>query len=156
MGPEVHYNPYHVTVVRLHLTRNIEVLHPHIRDEVVTSFTEVLNLTENGEEYCSTCVFYALIWKHSEWKSVPALSVVEKIVCRVSNRAFVGFPLCMFPAYHLYPSYLSQITPGRNPDWIDLNISCASDLIQGGVIVGMFPKFMRSSVDTLFCLWNSF
>ncbi|KAI9569394.1 cytochrome P450 [Boletus coccyginus] len=99
LGPEVHSNPYHITVVRVHLTRNIEVLHPQIRDELVTSFTEVLDLTDN------------------EWKSVAALSFAEKIVCRASNRVFVGFPLC------------------RNPDWIDLNISCAGDLIQGGVIV---------------------
>ncbi|KAI9569397.1 cytochrome P450 [Boletus coccyginus] len=107
VGPEVHHNPYHLTVVRAHLTRNIDVLHPQIRDEVVTSFTEVLDLTGN------------------EWKTVPAFSVIETIVCRVSNRAFVGLPLC------------------RDPDWMDLNIRCSSDLMQGGIMVGLFPKFMR-------------
>ncbi|KAF8549327.1 cytochrome P450 [Imleria badia] len=86
LGPEVHHNPYHVAVVRSHLTRNLEVLYPEIRDEIVTSFAEVLDLRGN------------------EWKSVPALNAIEKVVCRTSNRVFVGLPLC------------------RNPDWIDLNI----------------------------------
>ncbi|KAI9569395.1 cytochrome P450 [Boletus coccyginus] len=110
VGPEVHYNPYHVTAVRVHLTRNMDVLHPQIRDEVVTSFTEVLDLTGNGEEYCSTYVYYALIWEHSEWKTAG-------VECRRKD--------C------------------RDPDWMDLNIRCSSDLMQGGIMVGLFPKFMR-------------
>ncbi|KAF8549790.1 cytochrome P450 [Imleria badia] len=114
LGPEIHYNPYHVAVVRNHLTRNLEVLFPVIRDEIVTSFTEVLDLKEN------------------EWKSVTTLSVIEKIVCRTSNRAFVGLPLC------------------RNPDWIDLNIQCTVDVMQGGTIIRLFPKFMRSLCTRLF------
>lgn len=96
LGPEIHYNPYHVAVVRHHLSRNLEVLFPALRDEIVTSFAEVLDLRANGEEYNSTRVCCAFIWKYLEWKSVTALSVIEKIVCRSSNRAFVGLPLCMF------------------------------------------------------------
>ncbi|KAF8446215.1 cytochrome P450 [Boletus edulis BED1] len=107
LGHGVHHNPYHASVIRLNLTRNLEVLYPHIRDEIVTSFTDLLDLSEN------------------EWKSVPAFSIIQKIVCRTTNRAFTGLPLC------------------RDPDWIDLNIRCTVDMIAGGVIIGLFPKFMR-------------
>ncbi|KAF8435729.1 cytochrome P450 [Boletus edulis BED1] len=114
LGHEVHHNSYHVSVVRLHLTRNLEVLYPHIRDEIVASFTDLLDLSEN------------------EWKSVPALSIIQKIVCRTSNRVLIGLPLC------------------RDPDWIDLNIRCTVDMIAGGVIIGLFPKFMRPLAARLF------
>ena len=58
LGPEVHYNPYHVAVVRSHLTRNLEVLYSEIRDEIITSFAEVLDLRGNGGEhdFTSFCV----------------------------------------------------------------------------------------------------
>ncbi|KAF8552481.1 cytochrome P450 [Imleria badia] len=90
LGPEVLHNPYHVSVVRLRLTRNLEGLYPEIRDEIVTSLAEVLDLRGN------------------EWKCVSALSSIEKVICRTTNRVFVGLPLC------------------RNPDWIDLNIRLAA------------------------------
>jgi hypothetical protein len=61
VGPHIYHNPYHIAVVRLHLTRNIEVLYPEVRDEIVTSFAEVLDLTGNGEEFSLRSVFYALI-----------------------------------------------------------------------------------------------
>ena len=144
LGPNVHHNPYHVAVVRLYLTRNVEVLFPEIRDEIVASFAEVLDLTGNGKESRLTSVYCMLIWKHSEWKSVPALNVIQRVVCRTSNRIFVGLPLCMLLGYLLFPSFLSSVTLGRNSDWIDLNIRYTVDVIKGGVITGLFPKFMRS------------
>ena len=144
LGPEIHHNVSHVTVLRLRLTRNLGVLYPGIRDEIVTSFAEVLDLTENGEESRLTSVHCALIWKHSEWKSVPALGIIKKIVCRTTNRAFVGLPLCMLPVHLLFPSFLSSTALGRDSDWIDLNVQFTLDLIKCGVIIGLFPKFMRS------------
>ncbi|KAG6380640.1 cytochrome P450 [Boletus reticuloceps] len=114
LGREVYQNPYHIAVIRLHLTRNIEALYPEIRDEIVTSFRELLDPKAN------------------EWKYVPALSIIQKIACRTSNRVFVGLPLC------------------RDPDWIELNIRCTVDMIAGGVITGVFPKFMRPLVARLF------
>ncbi|KAN0100091.1 Cytochrome P450 [Tylopilus felleus] len=113
LGPEVHHNPYHVGVVRLHLTRNLEVLYPELRDEVIASFADVLDLTGH------------------EWKSVPALSTIQNIVCRTSNRVFVGLPLC------------------RDPDWIDLNLQYTIDLVSGGIMIGLFPRFMRSLATRL-------
>ena len=144
LGPHIHHNPYHLAVLRLHLTRNLEALYPEIRDEIVTSFAEVLDLTENGEQFRLTSFYHSLIWKYLEWKSVPALGVIQKIVCRATNRAFVGLPLCMHPVHLLSPSFLSSTTLGRNPDWIDLNIRYTLDLLKSGVIIGLFPKFMRS------------
>lgn len=53
MGPELHHNTYHVDVIRSHLTQNLSVLYPEIRDEVSVAFDEVLDLRGNGEWYNS-------------------------------------------------------------------------------------------------------
>jgi hypothetical protein len=53
-GPEVVDNPYHVAVVRSQLTRNLQVLYADIRDEIVTSFDDVLDLRGDGGDCCLT------------------------------------------------------------------------------------------------------
>ena len=49
MGDDVLDWPYHIGVIRTHLIRNIATLYPEIRDEIVTSFDELLDLTGEGE-----------------------------------------------------------------------------------------------------------
>lgn len=49
MGPGVHHNPYHVSILRSQLTRNIGTLYPEIRNEIVTALDDVLDLRGNGE-----------------------------------------------------------------------------------------------------------
>ncbi|KAF9237107.1 cytochrome P450 [Melanogaster broomeanus] len=109
-GQDVHHNSYHVPIIRSQLTRNLGILYPEINDELVTAFEETLDL------------------KGDEWKSVPALHTVQKVICRTSNRIFVGLPLC------------------RNPDWVDLNIQFIFDIVKGGIIIRLFPKFMAPFV----------
>ncbi|KIK81319.1 hypothetical protein PAXRUDRAFT_15297 [Paxillus rubicundulus Ve08.2h10] len=104
LGRGIYHNPYHDAIIRSKLTRNLGILYPSIRDEIVTAFEEILDLQGN------------------EWKSVPAFQTVQKVVCRTSNRVFVGLPLC------------------RNSDWIALNIQFTLDVAKGGLIIGLFPK----------------
>ncbi|KAF9235149.1 cytochrome P450 [Melanogaster broomeanus] len=110
VGPEMFHNPWHIPIVRSQLTRNLGTLYPDIRDEVVTTFEETLDL------------------KGNEWKSVPALDTVRKVVCRTSNRVFVGLPLC------------------RNPDWVNLNVLFTVDLVKAGLIIGLFPRILAPLV----------
>ncbi|KAF8833162.1 cytochrome P450 [Paxillus ammoniavirescens] len=79
LGHDVYHNPYHVPIIRSQLTRNVGILYPDIRDEMVTAFEEILDLRGN------------------EWKSVPAFQAIQKVVSRTSNRIFVGLPLCRNP-----------------------------------------------------------
>ncbi|KIJ05361.1 hypothetical protein PAXINDRAFT_93577, partial [Paxillus involutus ATCC 200175] len=76
LGRDIYHNPYHDAIIRSQLTRNLGILYPGIRDEIVTAFEEILDLQGN------------------EWKSVPAFQTVQKLVCRTGNRIFVGLPLC--------------------------------------------------------------
>ncbi|KIK97710.1 hypothetical protein PAXRUDRAFT_198861 [Paxillus rubicundulus Ve08.2h10] len=79
LGHDIHHNPFHIPIIRSQLTRNLGILYPDIRDEIVTAFQETLDLQDN------------------EWKSVPALQTVQQVVGRTSNRIFVGLPLCRNP-----------------------------------------------------------
>lgn len=49
LGREVLQNPYHVSILRSQLTRSLGVLYPEIRDEIITTFDDVLDLKGNGE-----------------------------------------------------------------------------------------------------------
>ncbi|KAI6101683.1 cytochrome P450 [Pisolithus croceorrhizus] len=112
-GPEIGANPYHISIARIHLTRNLGLYYPDIRDEVYTAFEELLDLKDDA------------------WKSFVATETVREIVCRVSNRTFVGLPLC------------------RDADWIDLNSRFAVDLATDANILKMFPMFLVPLVSKI-------
>ena len=96
MGFDVCHNPYHITVMRSQLTRNIDVLYPELRDEVVTAFDDILDLKDDGDMFPVIKYNMSLISDNLEWRSVPVMTTVQQIVCRASNRSFVGLPLCMY------------------------------------------------------------
>ncbi|KAJ3480754.1 hypothetical protein NLI96_g8123 [Meripilus lineatus] len=72
---DVFRNPYHIPLIRSHLTKSLGVLFEDVRDEVCTSFSEVIPLTEN-------------------WTKIIALPALMNIVCQTSNRVYVGLPTC--------------------------------------------------------------
>ncbi|KAI6152482.1 cytochrome P450 [Pisolithus tinctorius] len=113
IGREISSNPYHSSVARIHLSRNIGLYYPDIKDELHTAFEELLDLKDNV------------------WKSIPAVETMRKIVCRASNRVFVGLPLC------------------RDPDWIDLNSQFAVDVATDANILNMFPKLLVPFVSKI-------
>jgi hypothetical protein len=92
-GDELVYDPYHVPVIRTTLNRNLGVCFPDIQDEIVHAFDDILALKGNGR----LRVFAAMdisSYSPTEWKSIPAMDAMLRIVCRASNRLFVGLPLC--------------------------------------------------------------
>ncbi|KAF7301161.1 Cytochrome P450 [Mycena indigotica] len=98
---------YHAGVVRTSVTRNLSVLFPEVRDEIVTAFDDVLP------------------FQGKEWLTIPAFDTMMQIVCRTSNRLFVGLPLC------------------RDPDFTKLNVEYAMDVIIAGQFINVLPAFLR-------------
>ena len=141
MGQEIHHIPYHIPIVRSQLTRSLGDLYLEISDEITTAFDDVLDLRGNGEHVIPSfpCAIHEEL-EHSEWKSVPALSSTQKIVCRTTNRVFVGLPLCVPPPLHFV--FISCVL-GRDPEWIDLNIQYTIDIMKGGAVLGLFPNFLK-------------
>ncbi|RDB20446.1 hypothetical protein Hypma_012419 [Hypsizygus marmoreus] len=113
IGSEIHHEPYHVSSVRSPLTRNLAVRFPDVQDEIMTAFAEYIPLSE-------------------EWTSVLALPTIMKIVCRTSNRLFVGLPLC------------------RNPEYGVLNVDFTIDVIKAGQIINLFPNISKPIAGHLF------
>ncbi|THH09628.1 hypothetical protein EW145_g1863 [Phellinidium pouzarii] len=113
LGALVAKNAYHVPIVRSQLTRNVVVLFDEIIDEVTRAFDE--NIAAIGDE----------------WVTRPGLEMVMQVVCRTSNRVFVGLPLC------------------RDKNYIDLNIRFTVDVIKAAHIINLFPHFMRKIVGEI-------
>ncbi|KIL61336.1 hypothetical protein M378DRAFT_166987 [Amanita muscaria Koide BX008] len=113
LGVEPFQNQFHIEVVKLPLTRNIGFRLADIQDEIVTAFNVNIRLQGN------------------EWTTVIAYSTIIDIVCRTSNRMFVGLPLC------------------RNPDYLRLNKQLTIDVIKAAHILKFFPSFLRPTVARL-------
>ncbi|KAK7061428.1 cytochrome P450 [Favolaschia claudopus] len=76
MGPNILGNPYHISVTRVGMTKNLELRFDEVRDEIICTFEDHLKLEGN------------------EWKAIPAQATVMQVICRTGNRLFVGLPLC--------------------------------------------------------------
>jgi hypothetical protein len=63
-----------------------------------------------------------------------------KVVCRASNRIFVGLPLC---TWLLSLKYYVLIFEGRNSDFVDLNVQYTVDVVKTATILRMLPNFLK-------------
>ncbi|KAI6040001.1 cytochrome P450 [Pisolithus marmoratus] len=97
---------HHAPLIESHLTRNLSVVFADVRDEIVAACNDFLNP------------------KHNEWKTISVVHVIPKIASRVSNRIFVGLPLC------------------RDPDWLDFNINLPRAVVTEATTLRFFPNFM--------------
>jgi len=66
------------------------------------------------------------------------------IVCRVSNRTFIGLPLCELST--LVFISLSDKNLGRDPDFVALNVQFTADVAQAAAVLRLFPPFLRPCV----------
>ncbi|KAK0212144.1 cytochrome P450 [Desarmillaria ectypa] len=113
VGHNLMADPYHADVVRSSLTRNIAARFADVHDEIKAAFKDSVPITE-------------------DWVEVPAYKTILQIVCRVSNRVFVGLPLC------------------RNPDYIKLNINYAVNVVVCAHIINLFPSILKPIVGSIF------
>ncbi|TRM65953.1 hypothetical protein BD626DRAFT_535397 [Schizophyllum amplum] len=78
-----------------------------MREEMVAAFEELVPPSDDG------------------WKSIPAHSSIMHIICRISNRVFVGLPLC------------------RDPTYLDLCTGFARQAVTAMMLISMTPPFLR-------------
>ncbi|KAF5356406.1 hypothetical protein D9758_009489 [Tetrapyrgos nigripes] len=113
MHPNVMKSSYHTDVIRTTLTRNIGVCLQDTYDEVKVAMSEKVPLSD-------------------DWIDIPAFQTALEIVVRISNRFFVGLPLC------------------RDPEFCDLNINFTSDVFYNALTINQFPKFLHPIVGRIF------
>ena len=86
-SPSVERNHYHAVVTRIHLTRHIPELMPVIVDELFAAFYD-----SEFEKVGGGNVPHGIV--NTEWTPICAYEKSARIVARISNRVFVGLPLC--------------------------------------------------------------
>ncbi|VDC00309.1 unnamed protein product [Peniophora sp. CBMAI 1063] len=114
LGPGVGTG-YHVSVAKTQLTRSLVVLFDDIRDETIAAFRDLIPTKDDGQ-----------------WVKVRTQPMLQNVICRVSNRLFVGLPLC------------------RNEEWIKLNIEFTLHAVIGAQILRLFPEFLKPIAGKLF------
>ncbi|PBK63969.1 cytochrome P450 [Armillaria solidipes] len=102
-------DPYHMDVVRGALTRNIASCFADVQDEIEVAVRDNIPMTE-------------------DWVEIPAYETILQIVCRASNRMFVGLPLC------------------RNPEYIKLNINYSIEIFTFARIISLLPTVLKMRV----------
>ncbi|PBK86464.1 cytochrome P450 [Armillaria gallica] len=111
-----HYNradPYHFEVVRGALTRNFASCCADIQDEIEAAIRDNIPMTE-------------------DWIEIPAYETILQIVCRATNRMFVGLPLC------------------RNPEYIKLNINYTIHIFAFARIINILPTVLKMILSPTF------
>ncbi|KAJ8586523.1 cytochrome P450 [Rhizopogon salebrosus TDB-379] len=111
-GFDVQEYPYHVQVIRNHLSRNLEGLFPDVYDEIAHAFSAII---PSDQGWAKVCV-------HQE---------ITKAMCRISNRIFVGLPLC------------------RSPEFEALQQQFALQVVLRATLMSFFPKFAHPVIGRL-------
>lgn len=100
------HDEYYLDVIRGPLTRNFPARFDDIKDEIAASFNDIVP-------------------PRDEWTPIPLLATLVPIVCRTTNRLFVGLPLC------------------RDPDWIRINCTLTVHMFNVGNILNKLPTLLR-------------
>ena len=85
-------NQYHAHVTKVELTRHISEMMPDIVDELGAAMDEEVQVNEGSTSYPSSDI---------DWTPICFYEKTVNIVARISNRVFVGLPLCTTPSSRL-------------------------------------------------------
>ncbi|EJF57560.1 cytochrome P450 [Dichomitus squalens LYAD-421 SS1] len=108
MGPEIMDDPYHNDIIRDKLTHMLPVIVPEAIDELSIALPE-----------------YIPTGTADEWVEVSICRPMLEIVARLSNRSFVGAPLC------------------REKEYLDIAIDFAIDINSDRLLLGFLPDFVK-------------
>ena len=110
--------PFHEDVVHRSLARKLPLLIPDIQDEVAHAMDDVFGLDT------------------VDWKDICVFEAMMDVVARISNRMFVGLPLC------------------RNKDYLENAKGFAQDIMTGVAMLSFVPKQLKSFVAPLLTFPN--
>ncbi|KAK5996321.1 Cytochrome P450 monooxygenase gloP [Cladobotryum mycophilum] len=111
-------HPTQETVVRKYLTKKLPELTADIMDEIEASLAEIWGTDT------------------ANFRDVPILGTVEKILARSNNRVFVGQPLC------------------RNNDYLKVAAKFSNDVAFFGTIISLLPRILKPVLGRLLAIPN--
>ncbi|EAU87935.2 cytochrome P450 [Coprinopsis cinerea okayama7 len=107
-----HEAPYHIDVVRGPLTRGFPSRFGDLKEEIAESFKDIMPAT-------------------NEWTPYQVHKTLIPIVCRTTNRLFVGLPLC------------------RNPDYRRIQENMTIHIFATANFLNLFPEIVRPILGKL-------
>ena len=108
--PAMFSNGYHVPIIRHTLTRALPSIFSSVVEELKLAFEEKISLSSADPK---------------GWLTVKGHDVSMDVICRASNRMFVGQSLC------------------RNKEYMDVAHKYTIDVILGAHIISFFPSFLK-------------
>ncbi|KIW80965.1 hypothetical protein Z517_03988 [Fonsecaea pedrosoi CBS 271.37] len=118
MDPTVHFD-----VIKSELTRQVFNVTPEVCDELAAAVDQIW-----GSEADSDFEYYS---DADGWKTVVLFDSLTKIIARISNRVFVGLPLC------------------RDEEYLKNAIGFAEDIAFSATILRLFPGILRPLVSRI-------
>lgn len=83
---------YSTDVIRHKLTRDVAITFKDVHEELVMAMDDFIPACEDSTWQSHRRKGYGL--QHAEWVKVPVIETLQRVVCRITNRIFVGAPLC--------------------------------------------------------------
>ena len=68
---------------------------------------------------------------------------MTEVVCRASNRVFVGLPLCQSGPGIVIDFSFPTLFTGRNPDYLKLSVQFTTELLAMTTFLRLVPPFLR-------------
>lgn len=116
--PQILKDPYHEHVVHKYLPRNINKIVAEIQEEAEHAIVESWGV------------------ETKEWKQLTVWDNLMFIISHITNRVFVGLPLC------------------RNQDYLENMGKFAIDVITSSALLGFFPHWLKPLVGPIITIPN--
>lgn len=144
IAPNVIDMPIHIAVIKGPLTRNIASLLPDVVDEIRVATEDSIPIHGDGACRAQAADMHSSADQSLEWISVPALDTMMQIVCRASNRAFVGLPMCerQLRRASIFFAALSDIT-GRNSEFLKTVLEFPRNVGLARFTLGLVPSIFK-------------
>ena len=144
-GRYIEEDDYHVNIVRNQLTRSLTSNFEEVCDEIGLAFQD--NIPQpakaGGTGICSQePSAYAHDPRHLDWVGVYSLVTMQNIVCRASNRIFVGVPLCTCLSL-CFLSFSENFATGRDPEWVKINVNYTIEVANKSQFLRKVPSLIR-------------
>ena len=95
LGEDLLENPWQIDVIQGKLTRNLDAIIPDLADELQVALQDVVPSKGEGEFCIPVSPAVGMYLRSLEdWVEVDVAQVAAMLVTRMSNRVFVGLPLC--------------------------------------------------------------
>ena len=84
---------YPTDVIRSKLTRDVAGTFKEVREELVMAMDDLIQTREDSK--CKILGERLQLTGSAEWVKVPIPETLQRVICRATNRIFVGIPLCL-------------------------------------------------------------